>query len=337
MSYPRARDAIRRPAATLAEVIDQGRRRHYGGFYDPSADDDTGQPLWVVLGNCQAEALRLTLDAVGDPPFRTVRVPPVHELTADDIPHLHALLGRAAVLLTQPIRTDYRDLPLGSLQTAEMLPAGATVVRWPVIRYAGLYPFQVIVRHPADRSVVPPEVPYHDLRTIAAALAGRALDDPWDVEVEPARFRAVAQESRDALAERERRDTDVGVSDVLAAAGADAAHAINHPGNTVLAALGRRVLAALGVREELTDAALGDRPLLGSVFVPLEQRVLDALGIVGQARSDWWLDGTSIDPQRVHRTQMTWYQHNPDFLHLAVERHRSTIDLLGLPVGGAVR
>jgi hypothetical protein len=316
------------PAAarsTLAGVTDLGRTRHYGEFYGhPSGDS---RPLWLVMGNCQAEALRRTLDSVADRPYRTVRVPPVHELDSGDLPHLKALLRGAAVLLSQPIRADYRDLPLGTEQLAAGVPAAATVLRWPVIRYAGLYPFQVIVRRPADRSVVPPPVPYHDLRTIAAARHGRSPQDPWDVEVEPAQFRAAAEASRAALAERERRDTDLAVSDILASAGCDAAHAINHPGNTVFATLAGRILAQLGVPGR---AELGERPLLGSVYAPLEQRVLDALNLAGQARTQWSYDGKALDSGWVHRVQMDWYQDNSDFLSLAVERHGPMMELLGL-------
>ena len=310
----------------MSGVTDSGRTRHYGQFYGWPTGDDT-RPLWLVIGNCQAEALRQALDSVPDRPFRTVRVPPVHELAACDLPHLDELLRQTAVLLSQPIRPDYRDLPLGTGQLASAVPAGAAVLRWPVIRYAGLYPFQVIVRRPADRSVVPPPVPYHDLRTVAAALANRPPSEPWDVDVEPNRFRAVAEASASSLAERERRDTDVGVSDVLAAAGSDAAHAINHPGNTVLATLAQRILAAMDVSGSVR---LGEDPVLGSVYVPMEQRLLDALGVAGQARTQWWFHGEVLDPDEVHQVQMRWYRDNLDFLQLAVDRHRPTMDLLGL-------
>lgn len=308
-------------------MSDPGRIRHYGEFYGRTADDGSNRPLWLVIGNCQAEALQRTLDTVTDRPYRTVRVPPVHELEATDLPHLDALLARTSVLLSQPIRTDYRELPLGTEQLSARLPVGAAVLRWPVIRYAGLYPFQVIVRRPADRSVVPPPVPYHDLRTVAAALDGRALDERWDVDVEPAAFRAVAEASTAALAERERRDTDVGVSDVFRNAGCDAAHAINHPGNTVLAELARRILAERGIAGRVD---LDDDPLLGSVYVPLEQRVLDALNIAGRPRDRWLFHGASLDPNRVHRVQMEWYVNNADFLELTVERHGNAMELLGL-------
>lgn len=305
-----------------------GRTWHYRHFYELTDAEPAGpEPLWVVVGNCQAEALRLVLDAVPDRPYRTVRVPPVHELTATDMPHVHALLGRAAALLAQPIREDYRDLPLGTAQLTGMLPPSGRVVRWPVIRYAGLYPFQVIVRHPADRSVNPPAVPYHDLRTVAAAIAGRAPGDPWDVEVGPDRFWDNAEASIAALAARERRDTDVAVSDVLAAAGVDACHAINHPGNTVLAALARRILAAMDVTAGVIPI---EHVLLNSVYVPLEARVIDALGIAAEPRPDWRLDGATLRAQDVHETQMRWYADHPDYLGLTVERHGATMDLLGL-------
>ncbi|MCP9273635.1 WcbI family polysaccharide biosynthesis putative acetyltransferase [Mycolicibacterium arenosum] len=309
-------------------MSDSGRIRHYADFYGREADAAPHLPLWLVIGNCQAEALRSALDTVPDSPYRTVRVPPVHELESADLPYLAALLSRTSLLLSQPIRDDYRGLPVGTAQLAERLPAGAAVLRWPVIRYAGLYPFHVIVRRPTDRSVVPPVVPYHDLRTVAAALHGFSPLDPWDVEVTPAAFRAVAESSIAALAERELRDSDVAVSDVFATAGRDAAHAINHPGNTVLTVLADRILEARAVAGRVR---LDGTPLLGSVYAPLEQRVLDALEIAGEARDTWCFHGESIDPERVHRVHMEWYRHNDDFPVLAVQRHGPTLEQLGLP------
>ena len=38
--------------------------------------------------------------------------------------HLRTLADRASILITQPVKDDYRDLPLGTDQVAAMLPAG---------------------------------------------------------------------------------------------------------------------------------------------------------------------------------------------------------------------
>ena len=302
--------------------------RHYGDFYRPAGTPlPEDKPLWLVWGNCQAEALRQVLDAVPDRPYRTARVPPVHELTTSDMRHLDELLANTAVLLSQPVRTGYRDLPIGTADLAMRLPGSARVMRWPVIRYAGLHPFQAIVRHPADRSVNPPCVPYHDLRTIAAARAGRPSSEPWDIEVSRHQLRAVASASIDELARREQRDCDVGVSDVLATHGAAAAHTINHPGNPVFGDLARRVLDELDVR---LDTAPMRETLLGSVFAPVEPRVLRALDLDAPPRRDWHFHGTVLAADEVHRIQMAWYERNPDFLELAVDRHGATMDMLGL-------
>ncbi|GGG20158.1 hypothetical protein GCM10007304_37560 [Rhodococcoides trifolii] len=309
-----------------------GRTRHYGEFYgiDDTADD---RPLIVILGNCQAEALRVVLDAVADRPYRTMRIPPVHELTSGDVPHLRRAAGATSTLLTQPIRSGYRELPIGTDDVVAQLPAGATVVRWPVLRYAGLYPFQAIVRHPSDPSADPAVVPYHDLRTVSAWSHGRGADEPWDVELTADTIRRIGDASVAELARREARDTDVAVSDRLASFGADAAHTINHPGNGVLLLLAMRILAAMDV--SAVEPTI-DRVLLRSVMAPLEARVLRALGSDAPTRPMWRVGEDDVSADEVHRSQMAWYDEHPVFVTAAVERHRETMELLGLTVGDRV-
>ena len=310
------------------------RTRHFGDFYGlGNAGPNDSRPLWLLVGNCQAEALRLVLDGVHDRPYSTIRIPPVHELEPSDLTPLRGLLRRAAVLLCQPIRSGYRDLPVGTAELAAELSRDARVIRWPVIRYAGLHPFQAIVRHPADRSVVPPVVPYHDLRTVVAARDGKSGADEWDASVDEAAFVAVAEASQSELARREHLQCDVGVSDVLSHSGADAAHTINHPGNRVLTELGRRVLSALEVVLRVPQPAT---TLLDSVMAPLDQRVLTARNITAEPRRNWVSHGTELNPADVHRAQLQWYRHHPDYVALAIARHSQTLDLLGLGTACAV-
>lgn len=310
---------------TKASYNHDGRTRHYGKFYgidDTTSHDD--RPTLVVWGNCQAEALRVVLDGSPDLPYRTVRVPPVHELTEADLPHVERLLARVGVLVAQPVRSGYRGLPIGTSDIAAAAPRARTIV-WPVIRYAGLYPFQVIVRHPSDPSAVPASVPYHDLRTVLAARDGLART--WDPDVSADRFVAAAQWSIDELARRERRDTDIAVSDILLAAGADAAHTVNHPGNQVLMTLGGRVLDALGAAAPSEPG----RELLGGVRAPLEQRVLDALQIEGAAeRSTWSVDGLERSQDEVRARQLDWYADHPQFIDAAITRYAPLLDILGM-------
>jgi hypothetical protein len=225
-------------------MSDHPRRRHYGEF---SGTPPPG-PLALVHGNCQAESLRVLLAGSPRFPARPVRIPPVHELTGADLPHLHALLRRTTHLFAQPVRDGYRDLPLGTAELAAHAPH-ARVVRWPVIRHPALHPWSAIVRHPRDPAAVPPVVPYHDLRILAEA-AGHERTDPA-----PGALRTIGERGIAELARRERRDADVGVSDLLAGLGAGAAHTLNHPGNPVLIALARRLQEAMAARSPRTGGS----------------------------------------------------------------------------------
>ncbi|WP_254900664.1 WcbI family polysaccharide biosynthesis putative acetyltransferase [Rhodococcus sp. 1168] len=310
-----------------------GRTLHYGSFYGVDSDTSDARPVLLVWGNCQAEALRIVLASSPNSPFRTVRVPPVHELTATDTPHVERLLQQTRILIAQPVRAGYRELPIGTADLTEMAPSITTRLIWPVIRYSGLYPWQIIVRHPSDPSAVPPGVPYHDLRTVLAARDGRVRFEEWDLEVSSAAIVDAAQASVAELDRRERRDCDVAISDVLRPLGSAAAHTVNHPGNAVLIELGRRILDALGPTGPAGPAgpSLLDRELLGVVRAPLERRVIDALGLDAVVRRPWIVDGVVVEEKTIHHQQMSWYAAHPEFVDAALSRYDSLIDLLGLP------
>lgn len=329
------------------------RRWHYGEFYGlrPVPAED-GRPLLVVHGNCQAESLRVLLagpdgggdggagpDRDGGPSgaFRTVRLPPVHELAAEDLPHLHRVLAAADVLVSQPVRDGYRDLPLGTAQlAAELGTASSTVrggaarrrepvlVRFPVIRWAGLFPHQAIVRAPGAGD--PPVVPYHDLRTLVRAATGAA---PRRAAT-PAQVRAVGAQSVAQLASRERAHDTVVVSDLLVPAGAGAAHTVNHPGNPVLRGLAGRVQERLGVGAEVADPG---RTLLDSVHAPLDAAVLEAWGLAdggAAARDHWLVRGEVVADEDVRRAQLAWYREHPGVVDAGLRRHAEALQLLGL-------
>lgn len=313
----------------------EGRTRHYGTFYslpvaqraDVTAEQDERDadlPLLLVWGNCQAEALRVLLAGSSSLQARTVRIPPVFELTSADLVHLRALAGRARILLTQPVNDDYRDLPLGSAQLAAMMPAGATVLRWPVIRTSAYQPFQAIVRDPDGTLGDPPIVPYHDLRTLASA---RFSEDRWDVEVSVAACKEIGQLSLAELRRREQAQCDVPISDVFDRPAAGDMFTLNHPGNRVLLELAQRIQQALG---RPADAADPGRPLLGEVRAPMPKQALTALGIGGAPADFWLVRGEDIAARDIHRAQWQWYVDHPRMIDAGYRRHQSALDMLGL-------
>lgn len=293
------------------------RREHYADFYGRTAPDDE-RPELVVVGNCQAEALRLLLDGDGLP-YRGVRMPPVHELAKDDLPHLEALLSRTRYAVLQPIADDYRGLPLGAAQLRRLLPADARVVMVPVLFYSGTLPWQALIRDPRDGAHDPPVVPYHDLRTLAQAATGSPRRHPQQVAEH-------AAASIGDLRAREDAYGTVRASDLLSPPYADLFHTINHPGNRVLVELARRVRRELGLRG---DVQTPEGTLLSSVISPVEPFVADALGI--EPRGPHWLvHGQPVDADQVVAAQLEWYAENPPVVQAGLKRHGERMRRMGL-------
>lgn len=276
------------------------RTRHYGTFYGltPLPED-----FAVVHGNCQAEAIRVLID--GSVPA-TVRVPPVHELTADDLVHVERTYRAAKMLIAQPVRDDYRGLPIGTAQVHALLPHGAPLVMFPVLRWSGLHPYHVLAR--SAQVPDPPVVPYYDVRTIAraAGLPEPGLTLPG--------IRQVAARSRTELTARQRRSHMVRADDLFEAAGSRATNTINHPGNAVLIGVARRILERLGVPDGVADPG---RELLRSIYAPIEPATLEALALDGAPRTHWVVDGEPVDDDVIAQAHLSWLRERPDALELA--------------------
>jgi hypothetical protein len=293
------------------------RTRHFGAFYgldEPAGDD----PVALVVGNCQAESLRIMLDGGG---LRTVRLPAVHEIVTADLPYLDRWLARTTVLISQPIRADYRGLPLGTAQLSARLGAGARTLRVPVIRFAGLYPAHAIVRPPSDPSLVPPVVEYHDLRVLAEA-AGLPHSKPLDTTT----VRAIAEYSLTHLRTREAAHATVVVSDLFAEPSFALMRTLNHPGNPVFSALAARVRAALDLPEHAVDPG---RPLLDSVHAPREAAVIEAWGLDEPERPHWVVGGETVEAGAVRQAHLAWYAAHPDAVQAGLVRHAESLRILG--------
>ncbi|MCS5480351.1 WcbI family polysaccharide biosynthesis putative acetyltransferase [Corynebacterium sp. YIM 101645] len=307
----------------MTSPTDLARRRHYGSFYRISpVPGASGRPFVTVLGNCQAESLRLLLDSSGL--VDSFRIPPVHEFTAEDVDLLREVLARTDVLVTQPVRPDYRDLPVGTAQLMELLPAGARTVTYPVLRWDGLMPYLAIVRDPADPSRNPPVVPYHDLRILVAA--SRGLDRPLDPCASAAALRAAAELSVGQLRSRETHHGTVVISDVLETS--PQWHTINHPDNATLAVLAQRVLDEIIPGGTVTAPA--DREMLGGLSAPLDPGAAGALGVDVTGRELWRAGGTPLDPGELVARQLEFYRLHPGLVAAGLRRHAERLELLGL-------
>ena len=306
---------------------DEGRRRHYGAFYGLEELPGTGRPRVLVHGNCQAEALRVALGTADA--LDTVRVPPVHELEEEDLPHLQRVLDWADVVLAQAVQDDYRGMPVGTAQVAAR-SGDARLVALPNYFSRRLFPQQVLVR--GEGIDDPPLVPYQDVRRIGRAAG---WSGPWEPshELVVARARAGQEELR----RREREQGSLVISDAVEAAGAEAGWTVDHPGNPVLLVLAQRVLDHL-VEDGVLDRREGGVPqvadpgrvLLASVQTPLSPVVLDALGLdVVHARSAWVVGGRTVPDEEVDEEHAAFYAEHPLVVETGMRKYADLLTAWG--------
>ena len=317
------------------------RRRHYSRFYGLTERSSDAGPLIVVHGNCQAGSLRRLLASAGaDAPL----LPPVHELTASDLPHLRSLLTQADFLVSQPIRTGYRDLPIGLSDLQEHLPPRAHTVQVTPLRFAGYFPAQVTLRPSWASSTDPPLVAYHDLRTLLIArrhpewcvrvrephVQARIARAAADLTVRPGAVKTIAQESIAELARRSAGAGALEVSDLQEECmeSARTHHTLNHPTNALFELAATRiagVLRSLGA-DIASTVSLPDFEMLGSVRAEVEDEAALALHVDS---APWSVDGAPIDAYTLRTAHLAWYGRHPDFVEYGLEHHRERLEILG--------
>ncbi|QGU07139.1 hypothetical protein COCCU_05975 [Corynebacterium occultum] len=313
----------------MAKISDP-RHHHFGGFYQLHPRRRGNGPAVAVIGNCQAESLRILLASSNK--VDSFRIPPIHEWESSDLPFVEAALAKTDVLISQPVKADYRDLPVGTEQLRSLLPEGSLTLRYPVLRYDGLMPYQVIIRSPRDPSLNPPVVPYHDLRILAAA--DRGLHHLVEASPSAENLRTLAELSVAQLRSREERHGAVVMSDHLQTA--PLWHTINHPDNTTLVVLARRVLQALAeagmIDSDVDVTPPADREMLGGLQAPVDAQAAAALGVAAAAEGrENWQPG--VDPAQLLSEQLSFYRAHPEVIAAGMQRHAQRLALLGLSSG----
>lgn len=293
------------------------RREHYGEFYGlrlPHQRDDL--PTVAVVGNCQAESLRILLDSTGM--VNSFRIPPIHEWTDEDVCLMHLVLNTVDILVMQPVRDDYRGLACGTAQLTAFLPPAAQVVTFPVLRFDGLMPYHAIIRAPLNPSLNPPLIPYHDLRILAAASG-----HPEAMTVQPpeAALRACAAMSISELRGRETNHHTVMISDFVETS--PVWHTINHPDNSTLMVLARRVLDAMGISGKVQDPG---RELLGGLQAPVDPHAARALGVEVTGRETW----SAASMEEIDQAHLEFYREHPSVVAAGLKRHAQRLRVLRL-------
>ncbi len=324
-SGPVGRNAeIRQQIWRISEMRQQGLehirlRRARTMLRRLSDNPKDAQGLLLVYGNCNAEPTRALLSSVPGFPYRTLMLPPVYDITAEDTRQLRAILPYVAVFVTQPISESYRGMGLGSDSMAGLV--AGRVIRMASARYEGCFPFMAYVRHEGYSA---PVTTYDDLRFLACGFKGWTPDEAlrWLSEYVPPSA-AVREIAAASAAELQRRDDDfnldVGGSDLLqdAHVRSQGFYTINHPSRTFLDPFVGRIAKLLGV--EYSPTARGEP--LGQIRAPIEASTYCALGLSGTPTHDWTMYGHRVTTQRLLRMHLATYAARPEVVRAGIEQH----------------
>ncbi len=286
-----------------------------------------GQRSVVVWGNCQAAPIASLLEEpVARRGWKVLTLPPVFEIDEAGLAGVQKHLASAVLLVTQPIRDEYRIPGCGSTQLAALLPDDGRTITIPVIYDSSAFPYQVNAHRGDGARVDAPVTDYHDLRTLVAAERGLSVEQAvaWWPEPDDAMVRENATRSQAELRRRES-DLDVTISDQLSE---PVMWTLSHPRNTVLAEVAVRILELLDLD---TGVTVPSREFVGARRAPIEPAVARALGWPNSAiRPDWIVEHRPVDLPTLLASQLPWYAERPDIAADARVRFADRLALLGL-------
>ena len=288
-------------------------------------------PLVVVWGNCQARPIAALIESsVRAAGLRVQRLPPVFEISEADLEQLRrSILPRTAVLISQPIRDEYRIPGCGTSQLAELLPIDARLVTFPVVYDTSAFPYQVNAHLDSGERIGAPITEYHDLRAITAAGQGLSVDRTvaWWPAPTASMVSANAQRSLAQLRRREQ-SLDVQASDLMTAG--LAMHTLSHPTNLTLVEIARRIVTALGL-PGAPEIVSPESEFLGERRAPVEAAVVDALGWPPSVRRDEWsVASKTMSLGYLLERQLDFYARHPGIAADARTRFAERLALLEL-------
>lgn len=293
------------------------------------------RPTCVVYGNCQAAGIFQHLNRCEDFPYRLVWIPSAHEIRASELPTIRKIVSRTDLFITQQIRSGYRGLPIGNSDFEALLPIGARIVRYPVVFYEGIYPYQVYINPGYELSPSAPITEYNDLRVIASKFQGFSVEDTIALieKFSPAEdaIRSIHQDSVTELKRRED-ELDIEISDTVSSLKTKSVHTINHPSNQVLRIVTQRILNRLNLEYEVPEI---DREILGSIISPLEAPVLSALGQPGPSTEMWTVRDAKYSQAQIVQAHISWLDARPEIVRAGMAKYRGRIESLGLLEGDA--
>lgn len=276
----------------------------------------------LVFANCQANPVA-SLIQIASPSTEIVRCPAVHTITNDRRDEIINLIAGVDIVVHQPIGERFG--PIASEALKEIFPE-KIFVSFPSIYFSGLFPQLCNLHIPGGGVLKGPLTDYHDIRIVAAFLAGKSGEDcirtiTSDEEPYESRYRDSMMES---LAREQ--NTDIRVMPTITAAQAErpCMFTFNHPDNLILFHVAQQAVALLGLPSSPTAKA-PLRNMLGAISAAVPQGLLRHVG-AAWTRSEYAVNGEPVPHETLVESFYGEYSLQPRMAEIArYNNHRSNL------------
>lgn len=277
----------------------------------------------IVVGNCQAEAIRKILRCRNNKSYNIPDIPRVDLMTNEDIGNLHSLLKRADIAVLQRITESYRGGGLGNETLRGICPQNCRVITYPNIYFGGYNP-EMFYLHDKNGKTIPGFFGYHNKIIAWAYLNGKSPKETVEYlsdNESPIYLGNTPVSCLKSLKEREK-GLDVIISDYiqLEYQRQRLFHSMNHPTNEVLLEVVNRIVNKLGTIT-WSEPVLANE-FLGFTRFPILNSVKAKFGFTFKCDTSYLIQNKMYSPLETVTLFFEWYKKHKEILEINSERLR---------------
>lgn len=240
-----------------------------------------------IVGNCQSISLQNIIRVALTGKAVVPSIKEVHLIENSYLTDLKENIESSEVVICQLIQDNYRNLPIGTNQIADMMQPNARLVIIPNALFSAYFPSFIYIKDKLGCTITPNNKQYkgflsdyHDAVLIAAQVLGYKLDDLFDiyhkVKFNPDWFSSNTIQSINNLIEKEKK-CDINISNFIFNnyKNRQLFWTYNHPCNDVLYHIINNIFNILGLPEVVFDSEAPE--VMDNIVLPIFDFILKSL------------------------------------------------------------
>lgn len=272
----------------------------------------------IVVGNCQIypviEILKQSPDFAKH--FSIKLFQPCHIITAESVKKLHRALQNCQILITQPIKDEYRNfIGLGTNKLKSIISSKTELITIPSL-YFNCYNPELFTIKNVNLNIFSSIFSYHHKQIFQSFISGYSISQANEF-INDINSNFVKDSFLfDAFKEIAQRENNIDIkmlSFIQDNYKKDRLFwTFNHPAYSTLSALVRKILSVLSLHDDLAQSA--QREYLDHTIFPILPSIRKRLDIYFKDNYIYRISGTNMNMIEIITYYYEFYQKNPDLV-----------------------